>query len=73
MPEDLTSVPTEKLPGQHPKVTIIMLVWNSYDVTRDCLLSLRKVDYPAFETILVDNGSIDSSGEKLAPESRPLF
>jgi GT2 family glycosyltransferase len=68
LPEDLTSVPTEKPPGRHPKVTIIVLVWNSYDVTRDCLLSLRKVDYPAFETILVDNGSIDSSGEKLARE-----
>lgn len=45
-----------------------MLVWNSYEVTRDCLLSLRKVDYPAFETILVDNGSVDGSGERLARE-----
>jgi GT2 family glycosyltransferase len=66
--EDLTSVPAEKKPGQHRKVTIIILVWNGYDVTRDCLLSLRKIDYPSFETILVDNGSIDSSGEKLVRE-----
>jgi GT2 family glycosyltransferase len=66
--EDLTSVPTDKPLSYHPKVSIIMLVWNSYEVTRDCLLSLRKLDYPAFETILVDNGSVDGSGERIARE-----
>jgi hypothetical protein len=68
LPEDLTSVHPEAKPSRQPKVTIIILTWNSYDVTRDCLLSLRKVDYPVFEIILVDNGSIDSSSEKLAQE-----
>lgn len=51
-----------------PKVSIIVLNWNSYDVTRDCLLSLRKLDYPNREIVVVDNGSIDSSGERLAQE-----
>lgn len=51
-----------------PKVTIIVLNWNSYEVTRDCFLSLRKLDYPNREIVLVDNGSIDSSGERLAKE-----
>jgi GT2 family glycosyltransferase len=68
LPEDLTSIHNQKNSRQGPKVSIIILVWNSYDVTRDCLLSLRKLDYPAFEIILVDNGSIDSSSEKLARE-----
>lgn len=68
MREDLTSVPTDKPLSHHPKVSIIMLVWNSYDVTRDCLLSLRKLNYPAFETVLVDNGSVDGSGERIARE-----
>jgi len=45
-----------------------MLTWNSYDVTRDCLLSLRKLDYPAYKIILVDNGSVDGSWQKLAQE-----
>ena len=56
----------EKTPGRQPKVSIITLTWNSYEVTRDCLLSLQKIDYPAFEVVLVDNGSVDGSGKKLA-------
>jgi GT2 family glycosyltransferase len=51
-----------------PKVSIIMLNWNSYQMTRDCLLSLRKIEYPTFEVILVDNGSVDSSAEQLSRE-----
>ena len=39
-----------------PKVGIIVLNWNSYEVTRECLLSLRKMDYPNFEVVVVDNG-----------------
>lgn len=64
MPEELRSPQTKTA----PQVTIIMLTWNSYDVTRDCLLSLRKVDYPAYNIILVDNGSVDGSWLKLAQE-----
>jgi GT2 family glycosyltransferase len=54
-------------------VSIIILNWNSYQVTLDCLLSLRKMDYRNFEVVLVDNGSVDGSPEKLlasAPEIR---
>jgi GT2 family glycosyltransferase len=58
----------EKKPARQPKVSIIVLTWNSYDVTRDCLLSLRKIDYPTFEVVLVDNGSVDGSGQKLAQD-----
>lgn len=56
-----------------PRVSIIILNWNSYEVTRDCLLSLRKLDYSNRELVLVDNGSVDGSGERLArefPEAR---
>jgi hypothetical protein len=51
-----------------PKVCIIVLTWKNYDVTRDCLCSLRKLDYSNFEVVLVDNGSADDSAEKLASE-----
>src|SRR5258707_9202630 len=54
--------------SDQPKVSIVILNWNSYEVTRDCFLSLRKLAYPNFEVVLVDNGSIDSSAEKLAQE-----
>lgn len=61
------------MPLRQPRVSIIILNWNSYEVTLDCLLSLRKIDYPNFEIVLVDNGSVDGSAEKLlanAPEIR---
>jgi GT2 family glycosyltransferase len=53
------------MPQVSPKVSIITLTWNSYEVTRDCLLTLRKLDYPNFEIIVVDNGSTDGSQEQL--------
>ena len=56
-----------------PRVSIVILNWNSYEVTLDCLLSLRKMDYRNFEVVLVDNGSIDGSPAKLlqsVPEIR---
>jgi GT2 family glycosyltransferase len=63
------------MPQASPKVSIITLTWNSYEVTRDCLLTLKKLDYPNFEIIVVDNGSTDGSQEQLDrdfPEVRHL-
>src|SRR5258708_20462473 len=59
-----------------PRVSIILINWNSFEVTRDCIASLRKMDYRNFEVVLVDNGSVDSSAERLAesdPEIRTIF
>lgn len=42
----------------NPKVFIILLNWNNWDETKECLESLKKVDYPNFEILLVDNGSL---------------
>jgi GT2 family glycosyltransferase len=44
-----------------PKVAIIILNWNNKADTLDCLRSLQGIDYPAYETIVVDNGSMDDS------------
>ncbi|MBZ5523544.1 MAG: glycosyltransferase [Acidobacteriia bacterium] len=60
----------EKMAGRPSAPVIIILNWNSYEVTLECLLSLRKMDYRNFEVVVVDNGSVDSSAEKLA-ESVP--
>ncbi len=45
----------------YPLVYIIILNWNQLELTLDCLESLGKIDYPRYEVILVDNGSIDDS------------
>lgn len=51
-----------------PTVCIIVLTWKNYELTRDCLLSLRKIDYSNVEIVLVDNGSADGSAQKVAAE-----
>src|SRR3989338_11579858 len=48
-----------------PKVFIILLNWNNWHETRECLACLEKVDYPNFEIVLVDNGSNSSDIENI--------
>lgn len=55
----------ESVIAMPPKVFIIILNWNGYDVTKECLESLSRVDYANFEIVVVDNGSKDSSPERL--------
>lgn len=51
--------------GEHPRVAIIVLNWNGWRDTLECLASVRALDYPNFEVILVDNGSTDESVSRL--------
>ncbi len=41
----------------YPKVSIIILNWNGLEDTIECLNSLRKITYPDYEVIVVDNAS----------------
>lgn len=51
-----------------PKVSIIILNWNNYNDTKRCLRSFKKIDYPNYEVIVVDNGSNDGTDVKLKKE-----
>ncbi len=51
-----------------PKVAIIIVNWNGYALTKACLESLKELQYANFKLILVDNGSVDGSGERLKSE-----
>jgi len=48
-----------------PKISIIILNWNGWKDTIECLESLYQITYPNYEVIVVDNGSIDESIEKI--------
>jgi len=50
---------------RRPKVAIIVLNWNGWPDTLECLESLQRLSYPNFQVIAVDNGSVDDSVEKL--------
>ena len=41
----------------YPKVSIIILNWDGLKDTIECLESLKKITYPNYEVILVDNSS----------------
>ena len=43
--------------SDYAKVSIIILNWNGLKDTVECLESLKKVTYPKYEVIVVDNGS----------------
>jgi len=58
----------DRVSTTEPKVYAIILNWNNYEDTRRCLESLQQVTYPNIETIVVDNGSRDESGERLKKE-----
>ncbi len=48
-----------------PRVSIIILNWNGWRDTIECLESLYQITYPNYEVIVVDNGSKDNSAEKI--------
>lgn len=51
-----------------PKVFIVILNFNSYEDTIQCVNSLKKVQYDNFEVVIVDNASKDNSYERLISE-----
>ena len=44
-----------------PKVGVVVLNLNGADVLRKCLQSIRGINYPNLEVVIVDNGSTDGS------------
>ena len=47
------------------RVCIILLNWNNWPDTLECLESLFRLDYPDLKVVVCDNGSTDSSPEKI--------
>ncbi len=46
-------------------LAIVLVNWNSFDLTRDTIISLQAASFQNFDIIVVDNGSIDGSGDAL--------
>ncbi len=45
----------------YPQVVIVLLNWNGWEDTIECLKSINKVEYPNYFLIVVDNASHDDS------------
>lgn len=48
-----------------PLVKIIILNWNGWRDTIECLESLYKINYPSYQVVVVDNGSTDDSVSRI--------
>src|SRR5580698_6466820 len=49
----------------YPKLGIIVLNWNSWRETMDCVNSLQHLEYPNYAVYIVDNASSDGSEDRL--------
>jgi len=57
-------------PVASPKVGVVVVNWNGWHHTIECLESLQRTTYPLFEIVVVDNGSTDSSIDKIKAWAR---
>lgn len=60
--QDNAALPHRPLP-RTPVVSVIVCSYNGAKTLAACLESLGRIDYPAFEIILVDDGSTDNTAE----------
>ena len=47
--------------GAWPSISVVVCSYNGARTIRDCLESLRRLEYPNFEVIVVDDGSTDAT------------
>ncbi len=50
-------------PARTPMVSVVICAYNAERTMRPCLESLRKLDYPNYEVVIVDDGSRDRTAE----------
>ena len=51
-----------------PHIHILILNWNGYELTKDCVESVYNSKYPNYSVSVIDNNSSDNSVEKLKVE-----
>lgn len=61
-PQEIEQVTRER---SEPQITAVILTYNHYEDTHECLQSLFAADFPDFKVIVSDNGSNDQTPEKV--------
>jgi GT2 family glycosyltransferase len=56
-----------------PLVSVVILNWNRYEDTLLCLKHVRELTYANIEIVVVDNGSVDGSKQKLKDEPGIIY
>ncbi len=63
------------MPQPTPRVAAVVVNYNGREITRQAVESLRRMDYPNFDLVVLDNASTDGSPEALTqafPDLRQL-
>ena len=65
----------ESMQNKQSKVFLIILNWNGWKMTLDCLNSVNTINKNGFnlETLIVENGSTDGSVEKIEEKHKDLI
>jgi GT2 family glycosyltransferase len=56
----------------NPKISTIILNWNNFKDTKECIESLKQSGIPFFKIIVIDNGSSDNSADLLEKEYKNI-
>ena len=57
-------------PASLPQVAIVVLNWNGWNDTVECLEALQQLEYPDYRIIAIDNGSSDASVARIQQWAR---
>jgi O-antigen biosynthesis protein len=49
----------------HPDVTVVMVTYNRWDLSRQALTLLAELTEPRYEVVIVDNASVDGTADEL--------
>jgi GT2 family glycosyltransferase len=63
--QGIESIQDQRQGRDWPKVSIIVLNWEGWRDTIECLESIRNAQYPSLKTVVIDNASTDDSWERL--------
>jgi GT2 family glycosyltransferase len=72
--KELFATPPARLLPETPRVSVVVCTYNGGRTLEQCLRSLRALDYPDYEVIVVDDGSTDDTRAILArfPDVRAI-
>src|SRR5262249_41620543 len=73
-PRQVAEAAPAALPPAAPRVSVVVCTYNGGRTLEQCLRSLKALDYPDYEVIVVDDGSTDDTREILGrfPEVRAI-
>ena len=62
---EFSQLSRESAPASLPLVYVIVLNWNCWPDTLECLDAVARSEYPQYRALVIDNGSVDASEQEM--------